>query len=644
MRKLLALFVVLLSVNAFSQHKFIKTMNDAGYGRSLRVLPTQDQGWVIFSLDSLKLTKFNHCGDVEWSKKYTLPPCYYHTDFIKTPSNGFALLSLMINGNSYLTLVTTFDSAGNIIWSKSFNDQFYGQYPYTLTMDAQGNFIFYSNVSQTGGGTFYNMLCKIDVSGNILWTKFYDHGGIWGGSIATSDNGTLIRTGNIFIKTDQNGNVQWTSKFNITSAYYYKPIEVSDGYLFSVATSGPQNIGYYKMDLAGNILWGGGKISDYSGQPPTLIKKSNGHIVGVFNKTTAGITSPTLIEFDKDLNIVAQNSYLPGTSLLSKDLCFLVDGTPLITGFATGTLFPFHIKTTQTYQSDCDAAPATPVFTLNVATQNLIPTNVSPNTLGITNINATAASFALTQTNLCSTTKRLNIGQDTLICQGQTLLLKNRTTDVFDHYHWSTGDTTETINISLPGTYWLVAIDNCDPNSANDTVKITIKPSVVVDLGADVVKCEDARFTFHAADCSSCTYTWSTGSTMTAIEVVEKGTYWLKVDNNNGCQYADTVNVDNMKCECSLYIPNSFTPNSDGLNDGFKPVYYCDLQEYELKVFDRWGHLIFESHDIEDSWNGKNKNGLIEQGVYTYLVNYRPLIKGLPGNAVSKHGSVAVIY
>lgn len=643
MRHVLIIFVVLLSASVFSQRRFIKTINNAAYGVSLRTLPTSDQGWVVFSLDSLKLTKLDHCGDIEWSRKYILPPCYYHTDFIKTQAGGFALLSMLINGNTYSTLITTFDAAGNIIWSKSFSDPVYNHYPYTFNLDQQGNFVFFSNVSQTAGSNYYNMACKVDVNGNIVWTKLFSHGGIWGGSISTSDNGTLIRTGQKFIKIDQAGNLQWTSQFNTTSAYYYAPIEVSDGYIFPVATSGAQYIGFYKMDLSGNILWSGGKISNFTGQVPLLRKRSNGNIVAIFNRNSAGITSPMVIEFDKDLNIVAQNAYQPGSSLFGKDLCFLTDGTPLITGFITTTRYPFHIKTIQAYQTDCNTTIAAPVFTLNPVTQNFIATNVSANPLGVSNINAIGSAFVQTQTNICSVAKRLNIGQDTLICQGQTLLLKNRTNDVFDHYHWSTGDTTETIHISLPGTYWLVAIDNCDPSTWDDTVKITIKPSIMVDLGKDRAKCEDSTLTFHATNCSACTYTWSTGSTMSSIEVTEKGMYWLKVDNNNGCQYADTVNVENVKCECTLYIPNSFTPNNDGLNDVFKPVYYCDLTEYELKVFDRWGHLIFETNDSESGWDGRYKNTPIELGVYTYLLTYRPFIKGLPGSAVSKHGTVAVI-
>jgi hypothetical protein len=287
MKKSLFILLLFLSVHAFAQHKFIKSLNDPYYGRVLRILPTSDLGWVLFSLDSLKLTKFNNCGGIEWNRNYTLPNCLYHGDFIKTQSGGFALLSSLITGGSYSTLVTTFDALGNVIWSKVFEDPAYSQYPYTITLDAQGNFVFYSNVSSISGNTLYNMICKVDVNGNILWTKFYDHGGIWGGAITTSDNGTLLRTGQTFIKTDQSGNVQWTSRFTNTSVYYYAPIEVNDGYIFTGASSGTQNIGFYKMDFAGNLLWSGERKSDYIGQPPLLRKKSNGNIVGLFNITFA---------------------------------------------------------------------------------------------------------------------------------------------------------------------------------------------------------------------------------------------------------------------------------------------------------------------------------------------------------------------
>ncbi|MES2763531.1 MAG: gliding motility-associated C-terminal domain-containing protein [Bacteroidota bacterium] len=644
MKKILVVLIFLLSTETFAQHKFIKTLDDPAYGRLLRILPTSDMGWVIFSLDSLKLTKFNNCGGIEWNRNYTLPSCLYHGDFIKTQSGGFALLSSLINGSKYSSLITTFDASGNVIWSKVFDDPLYSQYPYTINLDAQGNFVFYSNVSSISGNTLYNMICKVDVNGNTIWTKFYDHGGIWGGAITTSDNGTLIRTGQTFIKTDQLGNVQWTSKFNTTSAYYYAPIEVSDGYIFTGASSGTQNIGFYKMDLMGNLLWGGERKSNYTGQPPLLRKKTNGNITGIFNITSAGNTDPIIIEFDKDLNVINKNMYMSGNNLLGKDMCFLNNGTPVITGLSNTTLYPFYIKSDQLYRSDCDNVAAAPQFSLNVLTQPFINTNAISNTLNTSTVNITAVPFPLSESSICNTIKKINIGKDTLICQGQILQLKNHTGDTFDHYLWSTGDTTSSIHISHPGTYWLIALDYCDPSSLTDTVKITIKPAVTVDLGVDVIKCEDVPLVLNGANCSACSYTWSTGSNLSSIEITKKGIYWLKVDNNNGCQYTDSINVENSKCECTLYMPDAFTPNNDGLNDEFKPIYDCDLQNYSLEIFDRWGHLIFRTNDIETSWNGTTKNEFVQLGVYVYQITYQPIIKGVKGSTLSKSGKVVVIY
>ena len=68
-----------------------------------------------------------------------------------------------------------------------------------------------------------------------------------------------------------------------------------------------------------------------------------------------------------------------------------------------------------------------------------------------------------------------------------------------------------------------------------------------------------------------------------------------------------------------FYIPNSFTPNDDGLNDSFsgKGIY---IKKYEMSIFDRWGNLIFLSDDISKSWNGKAAHGNepAESDVYVY--------------------------
>lgn len=77
-----------------------------------------------------------------------------------------------------------------------------------------------------------------------------------------------------------------------------------------------------------------------------------------------------------------------------------------------------------------------------------------------------------------------------------------------------------------------------------------------------------------------------------------------------------------------VFIPNSFSPNSDDINAVFKPVIYAaDTEQYQFKVFDRWGELIFETNDPDAGWDGTYKGKMAPVGVYTYYVKVRNLDK-----------------
>ena len=71
-----------------------------------------------------------------------------------------------------------------------------------------------------------------------------------------------------------------------------------------------------------------------------------------------------------------------------------------------------------------------------------------------------------------------------------------------------------------------------------------------------------------------------------------------------------------------VYIPNTFTPNGDGINDGWfaKGV---GISKFSVQVFDRWGHVIFETADMEHAWDGKTKGSSepIMQDVYVWRAN-----------------------
>ena len=116
-------------------------------------------------------------------------------------------------------------------------------------------------------------------------------------------------------------------------------------------------------------------------------------------------------------------------------------------------------------------------------------------------------------------------------------------------------------------------------------------------------------------------YLWSTGSTASEITVSEAGEYWVEVQNGKCCYNADTVYV--VKYE--LYVPNAFRPASS-INYEFKPIVpFSAVQDYSLKIFDRWGQLIYESKDLGTGWKGDINGQPAPFGVYAWRIDYNTI-------------------
>ncbi|MBK7389136.1 MAG: gliding motility-associated C-terminal domain-containing protein [Bacteroidetes bacterium] len=70
----------------------------------------------------------------------------------------------------------------------------------------------------------------------------------------------------------------------------------------------------------------------------------------------------------------------------------------------------------------------------------------------------------------------------------------------------------------------------------------------------------------------------------------------------------------------TAYIPNSFTPNDDGINDQFGVTGFSN-GGFSMQIFNRWGQTVFTSENSFQSWNGKTLSGKsAPQGIYTYLI------------------------
>ena len=122
---------------------------------------------------------------------------------------------------------------------------------------------------------------------------------------------------------------------------------------------------------------------------------------------------------------------------------------------------------------------------------------------------------------------------------------------------------------------------------------------------------------------------------------------WIEISalSENNCIDIDSVFIEVRKTR-KIYIPNSFSPNNDNINDDF--IVFARQPNVQLinrlQVYDRWGNVIFEANEVDPndqsvSWDGQYKNREIDPGVYTYLID----VLFLDNEVISYTGTITII-
>ena len=98
--------------------------------------------------------------------------------------------------------------------------------------------------------------------------------------------------------------------------------------------------------------------------------------------------------------------------------------------------------------------------------------------------------------------------------------------------------------------------------------------------------------------------------------------------------------------DCPIRMPNAFTPNGDGVNDffyfTFKPD--CIPSEFSLRIFDRYGRLVFETKDYQDKWDGRFDGQDLNDGSYFWVMSTDiTLPEKVENTNFSKKGSVLIV-
>lgn len=125
-------------------------------------------------------------------------------------------------------------------------------------------------------------------------------------------------------------------------------------------------------------------------------------------------------------------------------------------------------------------------------------------------------------------------------------------------------------------------------------------------------------------------FSWSPGDNLSdpliadpIATVFETTLFEVSVLDTNGCTQLDTVLVEVIDVDCvpdAIFIPNAFTPNGDGLNDVFRPVFE-GAESMRLTIYDRWGNEIFSTEDMDAGWDGRVEGTPVSGDSFGYLLD-----------------------
>ncbi len=193
-------------------------------------------------------------------------------------------------------------------------------------------------------------------------------------------------------------------------------------------------------------------------------------------------------------------------------------------------------------------------------------------------------------------------------------------------YEWQTNETTSEITVSTGNTnyFYVDVYDSCNTYSVRDSVLVTVQKPRADFYTNPSFGIEKKPIYFGNLSENATHYYWNFGNGETSTNTNDQNTY-----ENEGVYEVMLIAFDNLGCSDTLlrdfvvkpeylaYIPNSFSPNNDGINDVFKGSFIGE-KEVQMLIFDRWGKLIYNETGHRLTWDGTNNGKSCPTDVYIY--------------------------
>jgi gliding motility-associated-like protein len=176
-------------------------------------------------------------------------------------------------------------------------------------------------------------------------------------------------------------------------------------------------------------------------------------------------------------------------------------------------------------------------------------------------------------------------------------------------------------------------IAGCDSIIIKTDLSYTLEPNFT--LGNDTILCLGTEIILNPGVNGS--YSWQDGSSSPTFNASVPGTYSLNVSNECG-SVSDTISFEGIDCNCTVFIPNAFSPNNDGKNDNLI-IKEVGITSSTLIIYSKWGEEVFSSTNNNRQWDGTVDGKNPQPDVYGYY--YRGVC--LTGTTIIKKGDITIV-
>jgi gliding motility-associated-like protein len=195
-----------------------------------------------------------------------------------------------------------------------------------------------------------------------------------------------------------------------------------------------------------------------------------------------------------------------------------------------------------------------------------------------------------------------------------------------------------------PGDYKLKYLVTSDVGCGSDEMETTFSvQKAIANAGRDSFVIANLPFQLNGFANGFIKWSPSTGlsddNTPNPVAVINSPQqYYLEVTTTAGCTARDTVNFTVFK-EAAVYVPDAFSPNSDGRNDIFRPAYIGIKKLNYFSVYDRWGGQVFTTNNVSQGWNGVHRNSKAAIGTYVWIIS----AENIDGKKIQMKGTVTLV-